>query len=185
MTIAPSRGHDSGADTPHFQAGPHGAQRPRQHIVVFEDPGVCVGDDVGGDRQRQDQRPLERAPPRKIVRRHQPGWRESDHEGQNTHAHHEDGGVPHVYEQDRIDQVPPHFASTPQHAECDHDERQSRQGDGNKGRSTPRGQAPPGISTPPTRKSPERVGHAPGFCGYRKDPSWHHPVSAIRPGRRP
>src|SRR5690606_33266414 len=54
---------------------------------------ISVGDDVGGDRQREEEHPGQRPPTRKLVGSDQPGGPRTDNAGEYTDAEQEKEGV--------------------------------------------------------------------------------------------
>ena len=129
-----------------------------------EDPEEGEADDIGGDGQGQDQRPLEEAPAGEGVVDDEPGQGGPEEEGPHPYPRQEEERVHHEREQLGVKQVRPHLDGRHGHrGEHDRDGYRQHHDDADRGDS-PRG---PGVQGP----------------GASLDGSWTRPVEESLPAQ--
>ena len=89
-----------------------GAKRGLHRADRMKDVEIGVGDDVGRDRQRQEERPVEDAAAGEFVSRHQPGGAGADGDDEEADAEQEDEGDAEGDRNDILDEMRPEIAGT-------------------------------------------------------------------------
>jgi hypothetical protein len=133
----PRKRHERGAEPGRGGRLEHGLERQLHRPVVRQDLGVREGHDVGGHGQRENERPGEDPPPRKVAGGHEPGGGDAHDQGHEPHPHHERQGVHQVEGEHGRGQVLPGLAPPREHAPHDH-----RRGQQDQRHHHPRGHGP-------------------------------------------
>jgi hypothetical protein len=103
------------------------AQRRLDRPDELQEIGIDVGHHVGRHGQRQNQRPIENAPPGKIVHRGQPGGRDAEHADATANAEAQPQRIQDVFRQHGLRQMRPGAASAA-HKEIEADARYRQPG---------------------------------------------------------
>ncbi len=115
---------------------------------------IGIGRDVGGHGQRQQQRPVEQAPPRELVGRDEPGRPGADHHDDDPDPGEQQGGVVQSRGQDVGEEVRPQPARALQRLEPERRDRRQDQEGGEAGGERPGREQEPGTPRPAGRDGP-------------------------------